>query len=78
MIDYSIHYFSPLSILIAHMRYMGTDLKDDMEAVKLDETTRKWWELTDGMQESFIEGSTGSEDDKGWWMDAEEVFRMEA
>lgn len=75
--DYSIHYFAPLSILIAHMRYMGSDLKADMEAVKLDETTRKWWEMTDGMQGTFVDGSTGSGDDKGWWMNAEEVFRME-
>lgn len=34
-------------------------------------------QLTDGMQESFVDGAVGSESGPGWWLDAEEVFRME-
>lgn len=29
------------------------------------------------MQKSFIEGATGSKDGPGWWVDGEEVFRLE-
>ena len=36
-----------------------------------------FYQLTDGMQESFVPGTTGSSDPKGWWTEAEEVFRME-
>ena len=34
-------------------------------------------QMTDGMQESLVEGATGSESGPGWWMDTEEVFRLE-
>jgi hypothetical protein len=34
-------------------------------------------QLTDGMQESFVPGATGSASGPGWWTPAEEVFRME-
>lgn len=76
MIDYSINYFEPLSLLIAHMRYIGDDFEADMASIKDCPVTRKWWQLTDGMQESFVPGATGSEAGP-WWADCEEVFRME-
>lgn len=41
-----------------------------------DEETRRWWAVTDGMQESLNEGATGSEGG-GWWRDMEEVFYVE-
>lgn len=75
--DYSIHFFEPANLLIAHMRYIGEDFKKDMESIKTSEMTRKWWAMTDGMQESFVPGATGSESGPGWWTDCEEVFRME-
>ncbi|KAK4686056.1 L-rhamnose mutarotase, partial [Tremellales sp. Uapishka_1] len=77
--DYSIHFYEPLNLLIAHMRYIGPegDFVKDMEGIKESEATRRWWAMTDGMQESFIEGATGSEGPLGWWADTEEVFRME-
>jgi len=33
--------------------------------------------MTDGMQESLVEGATGSESGPGWWTAGEEVFGME-
>lgn len=33
--------------------------------------------MTDGMQESLVEGATGSESGPGWWTETAEVFRME-
>ncbi|ORX36331.1 rhamnose mutarotase [Kockovaella imperatae] len=79
VVDYSIHYFEPLSLLIAHMRYVGphAEFRKKMQEISENEATRRWWKMTDGMQESFIPGATGSEDPKGWWSGAEEVFRME-
>lgn len=34
-------------------------------------------QMTDGMQESYVPGATGSESGPGWWTNCEEVFRME-
>ena len=38
-----------------------------MRAIGEEEETRRWWAVTDGMQESLMEGATGSEKG-GWWM----------
>ncbi|OXB33441.1 hypothetical protein J007_06857 [Cryptococcus neoformans] len=77
VVDYSIHYFAPHNLLIAHMRYIGSDFQKDMDGIKENAATKKWWQLTDGMQESFVPGATGSESGPGWWVEAEEVFRLE-
>ncbi|TFY61208.1 hypothetical protein EVJ58_g4655 [Rhodofomes roseus] len=77
IVDYSIHYYPPLHLLIASFKYTGTDFDVDMRKVAEDEETRRWWALTDKMQESFVEGATGSGGEKPWWLDLEEVFRFE-
>lgn len=66
--DYSIHYYPPLHLLIATFKYTGDDFDADMRKVAEDEETRRWWALTDKMQESFVEGATGSGGDKPWWL----------
>ncbi|CCM05778.1 uncharacterized protein FIBRA_08011 [Fibroporia radiculosa] len=75
--DYSIHYYSPLHLLIANFKYTGTDFEGDMQQIAEDQETRRWWALTDGMQESFVEGAQGSGGKVSWWLDLEEVFRLE-
>ncbi|KAI0927922.1 hypothetical protein AcV5_005639 [Taiwanofungus camphoratus] len=75
--DYSIHYYPPMHLLIAHFKYTGKDYVSDMRALGEDEETRRWWVVTDGLQESFVEGATGSGSDLLWWLDLEEVFRFE-
>lgn len=65
--DYSIHYYPPLHLLIANFKYTGTDYEGDMKKSAEDEDTRKWWKMTDGMQESFIDGAVGSGSDIPWW-----------
>jgi len=75
--DYSIHYYPPLKLLIATFKYIGDDYAKDMDAIGQDEETKKWWKMTDAMQESFVEGAEGSGKEVPWWMDLEEVFRME-
>ncbi|KAL7419645.1 hypothetical protein Q5752_005558 [Cryptotrichosporon argae] len=77
IVDYSIHYFAPLGVLVAHMRYVGADFDADMASIAASAVTREWWKLTDAMQESFVPGATGSAGGPGWWAPAEEVFRFE-
>jgi len=44
-----------------------------MKKIAADEETKRWWKVTDAMQESLNEGATGSEGGN-WWRDMEEVF----
>ena len=75
--DYSIYLDEKSMTLFASMKYTGADLDADMEKMRANPEVRKWWEMTDSMQETLVEGSRGSIDTKGWWMDLEEVFRVE-
>ena len=65
--DYSIHYYRPLHLLVAHFKYVGADYAADMAAVAADPETRRWWKVTDALQDSFVEGATGSGGDVPWW-----------
>ncbi|KAI6037000.1 hypothetical protein BKA83DRAFT_4170602 [Pisolithus microcarpus] len=75
--DYSISHYPPLQLLIATFKYTGDDYEKDMKTIGEDEETRKWWEITDRMQESFNDGATGSGKEIPWWTDVDEVFRFE-
>ncbi|KAM0718710.1 hypothetical protein Q7P37_005781 [Cladosporium fusiforme] len=75
--DYSIFLDERSMTLFATMKYTGTDFKGDMDRMAANPEVRRWWEMTDGMQESLVEGSTGSLDPRGWWTGLEEVFRLE-
>lgn len=44
-----------------------------MERMRENPKVREWWKLTDGMQESFIEGAVGSAE-SAWWREVESVF----
>jgi L-rhamnose mutarotase len=66
--DYSIHYYPPLDLLVAHMKYVGADYAADVAGIAADPETNRWWALTDGMQESFNAGATGSKGSpEPWW-----------
>ena len=67
IVDYSIFHYKPFNLLIATMKYVGDDWARDSQIARNDADTRRWWELTDGMQESLVEGATGSAGDKPWW-----------
>lgn len=77
IVDYSIFLDEHSMTLFATMKYTGSDFEADMDKMRANEKVREWWTMTDGMQESFVEGSKGSTDEKGWWKDLEEVFRVE-
>lgn len=65
--DYSIYYYAPLRLLIANFKYIGSDYDEDMRGIAADPETQRWWKVTDGMQESVVEGATGSGGDIPWW-----------
>ncbi|VDC03885.1 unnamed protein product [Peniophora sp. CBMAI 1063] len=77
IVDYSIFHYKPMNLLIATMKYVGNDWEKDSQISREDADTRRWWELTDGMQETLVEGATGSAGDKPWWAECPEVFRFE-
>ena len=40
----------------------------DMAAIAQDPETRRWWAVTDAMQESLVDSATGSGGDVPWWL----------
>ncbi|UOH84977.1 hypothetical protein LQV05_001793 [Cryptococcus neoformans] len=62
VVDYSIHYFAPHNLLIAHMRYIGSDFQKDMDGIKENAATKKWW------QKALFQGQQGrrADLDGGW------------
>ncbi|PPR06228.1 hypothetical protein CVT24_000619 [Panaeolus cyanescens] len=77
IIDYSIHYAERFDLLIATFKYTGSNYAEDMARIAEDPETRRWWAITDGMQESLVSGAQGSGGDVPWWLDLPEVFRFE-
>ena len=75
--DYSIFLDEQSLTLFATMKYTGSDFEGDMEKMKANPEVREWWQMTDGMQETLVDGSQGSTDPKGWWKGLEEVFRCD-
>ena len=67
IVDYSIHHYPPLQLLIANFKYNGSDYDADMRGIAEDPETQRWWKVTDGMQESLVEGATGSGGAIPWW-----------
>ncbi|KAH0611515.1 uncharacterized protein H6S33_010780 [Morchella sextelata] len=74
--DYSIFYDDATHILFATFKYVGTDYEADMKKMAANEKVREWWDVTDQMQESPIEGAVSSKEGPGWWKATEEVFYM--
>jgi L-rhamnose mutarotase len=68
--NYSIHLHDDL--LFSYFEYHGDDLAADLDAMKDDEATRKWWKLTDPCQERLPTAETGE-----WWGSTQQVFLME-
>lgn len=75
--DYSIHLIAEQNLLVANFKYTGSNWEKDSEDMRNDPDNHKWWKVTDALQESLVEESTGSTDKKGWWKNLEEVFRFD-
>jgi len=52
--NYSIFHFPEAALLVGYFEWSGTDWDADMDAVARDDETRRWWQVTDGMQESLV------------------------
>jgi L-rhamnose mutarotase len=58
-------------LLFSYLEYTGDDYDADMARVAADETTRRWWQLTDPCQQPLDTA------DGEWWAPAEEVFHLD-
>jgi L-rhamnose mutarotase len=59
-------------LLFSYLEYTGDDYDIDMARVAADETTRRWWQLTDPCQQPLDSAAEGQ-----WWAPAEEVFHLD-
>jgi len=59
-------------LLFSYLEYTGDDYEADMARVAADDTTRRWWQLTDPCQQPLDTVADGE-----WWAPAEEVFHLE-
>ncbi len=58
--------------LFAYFEYTGDNYEKDMEMMKADPTTQKWWELCEPMQSPIPTRAEGE-----WWHRMEEVFHQD-
>ena len=70
--NYSIFLREPENLLFATFEYHGTDFAADMEKMKQDEATRRWWAIHDPMQEPLATRKEGEH-----WAPMEEVFHVD-
>jgi len=70
--NYSIFLREPENLLFAYFEYHGEDLDADMARMAEDETTQRWWKITDPMQTSLESAADGE-----WWAPAEMVFHQD-
>jgi L-rhamnose mutarotase len=68
--NYSI--FERDGLLFSYLEYHGEDYAADMAELARDETTRRWWTLTDPCQEPLATVAEGE-----WWAPAEELFHLD-
>ena len=59
-------------LLFGYYEYHGDDLAADLERIAADETTRRWWTLTDPCQERLPDAAPGRQ-----WSDAVEVWHLD-
>ena len=70
--NYTIYLREPENLLFGHFEYHGTDFAADMARMTADETTRRWWALTDPCQEGLESRQEGE-----WWAPVTEVFHSD-
>ena len=58
--------------LFAYFEYVGDDFATDMAAMAADPETRRWWALTDAMQEPIPDREPGTR-----WKTLDEIFHAD-
>jgi L-rhamnose mutarotase len=59
-------------LLFGYFEYVGDDLGADMAAMAEDPETRRWWALTEPMQQPLPSRGAGE-----WWAAMDEVFHLD-
>ena len=67
--NYTIFLREPENLLFGYWEYIGDDFEADMAKMASDETTRKWWKLTDPCQQPLASAGQGEQ-----WAMMDEVF----
>lgn len=57
--------------MFSYLEYTGDNYAADVRSVAADETTQRWWQLTDPCQQPVGSAAPGE-----WWAPAEEVFHL--
>ncbi len=70
--NYSIFLREPENLLFAYFEYHGVDFKADLAKMAEDETTQRWWKITDPMQAPLESAAEGE-----WWASSEMVFHQD-
>lgn len=70
--NYSIFLREPENLLFSYFEYHGDDFAADMARMAADETTQRWWQITDPQQQP-LDSVSGQE----WWAPAAEVFHID-
>lgn len=70
--NYTIYLREPENLLFAHFEYHGADFAADMARMAADETTCRWWKLTDPCQQALDSRKQGE-----WWASMIEVFHSD-
>ena len=68
--NYSIYHKD--GYLFSYFEYTGDDFDADMAKMAEDETTQRWWKITDPMQTPLESAAEGE-----WWAPAEMVFHQD-
>lgn len=68
--NYSI--FRHGTTLFAYMEYVGENFEADMRAMSEEPVNKRWWALTDPMQEPLPDRADGE-----WWLSMQEVFHTD-
>ncbi len=66
--NYTIFLRRPEMLLFATWEYHGDDFVDDMNRMKADPATQRWWQITDPCQEPLATRADGE-----WWAAMVEV-----
>jgi len=59
-------------LLFSYLEYVGTDYEADMQAIRDDPESQRWWTFTDPCQQPLASAGDGE-----WWAPAEEVFHLD-
>lgn len=70
--NYTIYLREPENLMFGTFEYHGSDYEKDMAKMAADETTQKWWALTDACQAPLESAAAGEQ-----WAPMQEAFHCD-